>query len=791
MRRPINPMLSLVTVIALLIFVSGGMAENIVFSGSDFESWNPPQGLVDVRADGIAVKRFGKTFNAVATAHEFSSVVIGDVYGSVRPARTPSNQADAHLIADQDPDTWWKPVADDPTENFWVELDLGRAVIADKIRVVFPDTEGARPFRFFSVFTSPGVPVSFGGGKRIVFDRVGRTVNNNTQSVVELELEVKDDPGQKFSPVRFVRFEATGRTPDAALAEIEVDAVGFNLSSKVAIERRLEAGDPGWGGRTWSSDSRECVDRACGRGSGAEALLDEDMAFRKWNIEAVIVSGDWRDSGFWAVVDFGNVFRVDRVVWIPGNGPFTYTVYKPAAVQQAHCDFSVQEIFTSDGSPSTTSVVDVEGPYEYELLVANPGSKGIYDFQFPSRPVRLFNWRVPNGRGNCRALQLWVFHSEGYPAAVTLTSDDIPLGGARSIRRVEWDAYLPPGTRIEVQTQTGNGFQTVTRYYLSNGNEVTKEGYEAAKRRQRGEIVDDRIRDPSWSDWSNPHRLSGQSFQSPTPRQWLQARVTLSSADPEVFPKLRSLTFVANDPVITSGLSGYVLPREAVLDSLTEFRYTIKPMEFNRADIGFDQVLIVLPEGSAETKLVGATVGGVASDASGSLRGDSLLVQLPQEAVTRDSVEIVFKARVFQSPTVFETLVANSVQRENTQGVLPEFVGADQVFVPEAVAGVSLIRKVSHSEVFTPNGDGVNDLFQLRFVVVKTDETPRVRVFSLNGTQVAELEQAGPRGNEARFTWDGSMRDGEFVAPGVYVVHVSVPAHARNEVVQKLVHVVY
>ena len=791
MRRPINPMLSLVTVIALLISASGGMAENIVFSGSDFESWNPPQGLVDVRADGIAVKRFGKTFNAVANAHEFSSVVIGDVYGSVRPARTPSNQADAHLIADQDPDTWWKPVADDPTENFWVELDLGRAVIADKIRVVFPDTEGARPFRFFSVFTSPGVPVSFGGGKRIVFDRVGRTVNNNTQSVVELELEVKDDPSQKFSPVRFVRFEATGRTPDAALAEIEVDAVGFNLSSKVAIERRLEAGDPGWGGRTWSSDSRECVDRACGRGSGAEALLDEDMAFRKWNIEAVIVSGDWRDSGFWAVVDFGNVFRVDRVVWIPGNGPFTYTVYKPAAVQQAHCDFSVQEIFTSDGSPSTTSVVDVEGPYEYELLVANPGSKGIYDFQFPSRPVRLFNWRVPNGRGNCRALQLWVFHSEGYPAAVTLTSDEIPLGGARSIRRVEWDAYLPPGTRIEVQTQTGNGFQTVTRYYLSNGNEVTKEGYEAAKRRQRGEIVDDRIRDPSWSDWSNPHRLTGQSFQSPTPRQWLQARVTLSSADPEVFPKLRSLTFVANDPVITSGLSGYVLPREALLDSLTEFRYTIKPMEFNRADIGFDQVLIVLPEGSAETKLVGTTVGGVASDASGSLRGDSLLVQLPQEAVTRDSVEIVFKARVFQSPTVFETLVANSVQRENTQGVLPEFVGADQVFVPEAVAGVSLIRKVSHSEVFTPNGDGVNDLFQLRFVVVKTDETPRVRVFSLNGAQVAELEQTGPRGNEARFTWDGSMRDGEFVAPGVYVVHVSVPAHARNEVVQKLVHVVY
>jgi len=123
------------------------------------------------------------------------------------------------------------------------------------------------------------------------------------------------------------------------------------------------------------------------------------------------------------VVDFGNVFRVDRAVWIPGNGPFTYSVYKPVATHstlQAHCDFSVQEIFTSDGSPSKTSVADVEGPFDYESLAADTGSKGIYDFQFPSRPVRFFNWRVPNGRGNCRALQLWVFHSEGYPASVSL-----------------------------------------------------------------------------------------------------------------------------------------------------------------------------------------------------------------------------------------------------------------------------------------------------------------------------------------------------------------------------------
>ena len=201
------------TVAALLASASGVLAQDLVFSGSDFESWDGPEGLVTVQSDGIEVTRFGRSFNAVANASDFSSIVIGDLYGSVRPVRTPSNQADAHLVADQDPNTWWQPVADDATEKFWVELDLGRAVIADKIRVIFPDTTDARPFTFFSVFTSPGIGVTFGGGNRIVFTRVGRPINNNTSSMVEFELEMDKNPEQKFSPVRFVRFEAVAARP--------------------------------------------------------------------------------------------------------------------------------------------------------------------------------------------------------------------------------------------------------------------------------------------------------------------------------------------------------------------------------------------------------------------------------------------------------------------------------------------------------------------------------------------------------------------------------------------------
>ena len=130
------------------------------------------------------------------------------------------------------------------------------------------------------------------------------------------------------------------------------------------------------------------------------------------------------------------------------------------------------------------------------------------------------------------------------------------------------------------------------------------------------------MRDDTWSAYSQPHRFSGQTFLSPSPRQWLRARVRLISDDPAVFPTLRSLTFVANAPVITAGLTGRVFPREAVMDSLQAFRYTIAPLGFSSRDAGFDRALILLPPGSGrDAAFISASVGGAEVAATGLLRG--------------------------------------------------------------------------------------------------------------------------------------------------------------------------
>ncbi|MDA0699637.1 MAG: hypothetical protein O3A02_00290 [bacterium] len=786
------------TLASLLMFhVTVAAAQDVVYQAADFAAWNLPAGLLTVEDDGLRVRRFGTTFNAVADADQHRSVVIGDYGTFVQRAASRPEQAD--LVTDQDHGTWWQPDADDHLQNWWLEIDLGRAVVANKIRIVFPDTVGAQPFNFFSVHTSPGVGVR-GNAPRLSFKRVGRPISNNSRRVVELDLrqELRTNTtappsGQHltlqdsldFQVVRLVRFQAAGKNPDAALAEIEVDAVGFNVSTRVATEDRAGKGEPDWGGSTWTSVSRDCD--GCGKGSGAQHLVDADVGRRQWSIQSSSGDRDWRDDGVWSVVDFGNVYRISRIVFVPIAGDLTPWLYGFATI--ALGGWPKFDMLTSDGTPSNVSDPTAEGPFDYRLLSEVRGSTPFADFQFPSRDIRLILWRVVDFEGrDANALQLFAFHDEGYPRRVDMESPDIDLGGVRSIRAVEWEGDLPPGTRVEVLTRTGNGFEELKRYYLANGDEVSKEAWDAARSRFRGPILTEQVRDATWSEWSQPHRISGQNFLSPTPRRWLRVSVRLLSEDPEAAPVLRSLRLVARAPLVAAGLSGSISPGEAPLDSLVEFSYTVRPLGLSARDSGFDQVVIGLPAGAGAT-VNWVAVGGREVAAASEVRGDSLVVHLPPPVVQRDSVSVGFTTRVFRNPTVFEASVVNLADPENSQGITAAELGADQVYVPEAVGG-RLIRNLAHTRAFSPNGDGVNDAFELRFTQVQTSVPAVVTVHSLGGRELARLANRLPAGSQNRFTWDGRA-DGGVVPPGVYVVRVEVPADAGSETRLALTHIVY
>ncbi|MFH1571628.1 MAG: hypothetical protein ABIL09_26805, partial [Gemmatimonadota bacterium] len=510
---------------------------------------------------------------------------------------------------------------------------------------------------------------------------------------------------------------------------------------------------------------------------------------------------DWRSSGAWWVLDMGSIFRIHRLVWLPivnGYSPLHYGYARDKTGRWKLFDF-----LFSDGTPDNEANPFVEGSYDYQLLssVDNCGEdanknctragQSYFDFQFPAQSMRYLMWRRMSDEQLSKALQVWVFHAEGYPAQVEFESADMDLGGARSIAAVEWDADAPPGTRIEVLTQTGNGYATVTRYYDAAGREVTKDAWELLKARQQGPVVEDKARDGSWSSWSEPHRVSGERFLSPTPRRWMRVRVRLISEDPDLFPSLRALSFVAAEPVINAGVSGVILPREAALDSLQEFTYTLSPVAFGAQDPGFDRILVMVPPEAGEATVTSLRIASrTVAPGGAELRGDSLLVSLPS-VVRRDSVEISFTTRVFRNPTVFDAYVYNSRRPDEVQGVVPAQSGTDQVFVPEVFEGGTFFRNLAYSGVFTPNRDGINDELVVTFNYVRAARAPAVAIYRLDGALVATLAPTTPLTGRARYVWAGDGADGSPVPPGTYLMRLRAETDAADESVVRLVHVAY
>jgi len=235
---------------------------------------------------------------------------------------------------------------------------------------------------------------------------------------------------------------------------------------------------------------------------------------------------------------------------------------------------------------------------------------------------------------------------------------------------------------------------------------------------------------------------------------------------------------------------GRILPREVALDSLETFRYMLWP-DYSAGDLGFDQVLI---RGVSEVKEeeVSAKVGGEEVDVGVRLSGDSLFVRLLREQpVTRDSVEVIFKTRVFENPTVFDAMVMDSQQPERWQGVVPSEPDAEKVFVPSVYGRQALIRNVSvEPKVITPNGDARGELLRVQFDLVKVLRAPEVRIYTLDGQLVRKLsgEALGVR---YVYEWEGEDEEGALVLPGMYLLQIRVDADAGSGVVNKLVCVIY
>lgn len=772
--------------VALAVVAAG--SETLTFQGRDaWATWQMPFGLTEVGEDGqLQLVKFRKDINAVADAHRFSyeSKRRGRVAGGIWEAA--SNPADAAYIIDGDLQTFWRPDPADAIEDWAIEIDLGRAVLAREIRLVFPDAEDVHPFRQFTVYGSTGTRISV-QDDLVLLDPLFRTTQPNADreiviplgfaardSVLQLDQGLDGDPAAQnnYRVIQRIRIEVEEKSPGAALAEIEVRAIGDNLSIGTMQRGRFVNGinsvDP-------------------------QNLFDADMNTNNL-IGSSYGSLGWKEGGVWFGVDLGAVFFVDEF--------FLYS-FRP---DEGLVGFSINgtgpghTVLYSDGARSLSSNLPVPDAFDYSELLThvNPnGDRLLYiRYMFKPRKMRYFFWHGirDTGWGIVKWAEFMLF-SPGYPAEVVLHSDFVDLGQIsgdgrpKVIKNLAWDAELAAGTRLQLRSRSGNSLEPVYTFYNKIGEQVTEEKWKSSPKVLRGPVDTTLVVGEDWGEWSNVYQFSGEAFQSESPRRFVLLELILSTDDPSVAPVVHSLSVEFEDALL-QGAVGRIEPRQAVPNEDTRFTYTLWP-QLAAEDSGFDLLRFIVP-GRIDAEDLELHIGPApVAPARVDQRGDSLWVALPR-VVTEDSVRVGFTTRVLHNATVFSLDLGLSERPGLWQSVVPAERRAQVVMLPELAAHGQLIDALElASPAITPNGDGVNDVLDMRFVVFKLDAaTPTLALYDLAGRQVAAIGST-PTATGHRFTWTGRDESGALVAPGMYLYRLDLGAESGHDTRTGVISVVY
>ena len=745
-------------------------AEQIRFDTVEqWREWPLPMGIVALDATGtVRPVEIGKNVDPVRNAAAFG--------GGIRAAG--SNAFAAARLIDGDASTGWSP---DPTanpEDWWVEIDLGRAVAARRIMLVF--AQEAPALALFDVFLSTGEPAVDVVGNPIEGSLIYRTkqrFKENTRHRITIELDPVRDP-----LLQFIRFEALGLVPRAELVEIEVEAIGDNMALDLLA-----------------------------KGGGLELIVDIDGFGDAASFANVLPLADGRFS-LWSenrrinrsvnvisrmTLDLGAVYWVDLVRIV---GDF---LSRPG---QFRFNFDRYEVLTSDGSLAP------DGTRIWHKQFAGKASQsnrqlGIANHHFATTKTRYVRvewvfWDAAcaaacTGCGIVPPCQFWggtrelqVFGA-GHPSRVVFSSPLIDLGSDKQVQTLRWGADVPAGSHLEVRSRSGNELQLQVTYHDKNNKEVTAKKYGKLIPSFKGRIDTAFSAGGDWSPWSNIYLRPGEAFQSPMPRRYMEVQVALVSERPERGVQLDWLQIEFDHPLAQQVL-GEIFPVQVQPGKQTEFTYYIQPRQI--AGTGFDRLLL---ETSAPVEFKGVWVDGERQEVVLEETDRGFAVTLPAPIRESRLLELRFVGTVFVDATRFDAFLADSRgaalarQRVDSGDAYAEVVSSTNAVrlpvAPQLLANVSI-----EPRILTPNADGVNDVLRVEFdlVNVLAPRSVGLRVFDMAGRLLQVLEEQGLAGDRA-LVWDGREQDGVRVPPGLYVAELRIDGDGGIQSRRRVISVAY
>ncbi|NKB68691.1 MAG: hypothetical protein GKR89_16630 [Candidatus Latescibacteria bacterium] len=542
----------------------------VVDSSAHWQAWEAPFGVRVVHPDGTVEPRFlRREINAALNAAQFRYVSEGDTLtGGIAGAGT--NLGGAGPVVDGDPETFWEPSLDQPVEDWWVDIDLGRAVVARRIVLRFAD-EGD-PFLKFRVLVSDG-RITFTDQRRREFFRVG-LVNTPTKDQRQFAFEIEPlrrvpdgldgavvqvvrvqalaSDGPRGAAVELAAYQALDPGDRGAIDYFRRTVSGREIRVEQAIYEALPAAEQGQVRHYRRERPRLAEVEVWTAGDNAVRLTRpppssgrttaDERRTRPYTDGLFSTFGNMqeydrlRDENQ-LVIDLGARYWLDRIRLLsPAEPPPAYQVQ------------------ISDGS------INPEGQFIWRSLGERLNREGFLQVEetFPQRQVRYIDLRrleLPAGtleRGQVSEIQ---GYGEGYAPQVTMVSPLIQLQQSRLFAHLAWEGEAPRNTFIEVRTRSGDEIERIPHYFTPSGTEISGTTWERRSEDRRGPVVIEELPDSDWSDWSEIYLQSGEAFKSPSPRRWAQIEVGLRSTEPLRAARIQALRLHFEPPLVDQAVA--------------------------------------------------------------------------------------------------------------------------------------------------------------------------------------------------------------------------------------------
>lgn len=507
---------------------------------------------------------------------------------------------------------------------------------------------------------------------------------------------------------------------------------------------------------------------------------DHDVAFER-KPDVFNTAPKMRDV--WVILDFAVPVGIHRVRFYPRN------TIVPTPARPFHEDFlrayelwinpTLTDLATPDrlvqrDTANESAVVDIELAPQYARLVKLRSLSSV-PYEFDEIEV----------------------YGTGYMAQGTYLSDIIDLQQRATIGPVRWVEDVvedPLFSELAVRMRTGVD-DTPIRYrervrdsqgIVTGLRKVSPEAYYAlADSRDRAPLEQDTR---NWSPWTKVE--NGDLPAAPVPRRYVQLRLEFEG---DLFAT-RQVDHIGFDylvPPIADGLKAEVYPRLTEAEKPATFRYAVL-LQARGPVRGFDRLEVDTNVGASQVREV--RLNGRPLSFEVALREDGFILGFPLIDQDGSVLEFTFDLPIFRFGTTFSGRAYNSASPAVPQRLEPgdavdfgpdDFEELSGLFV--AIPKTQLGKLVGEIDVttpiFTPNGDGINDQFEIAFNLLQLVEPAPVAldIFDLGGRRVhrvfVEERGIGP----ARHVWDGRLENGSTILPGIYVWVLRVMADAFEE----------